>query len=167
MPHRLLHRGQKRRVAILVVGIDDDIHVADRLTRQHRPKALQTFLHRLYDRPGVDKWGLSAPRVTAAAAIASAAGLSLDWLATGEGSSDSPDAPTKNADTPVAPPPAGQARLFNTLHIPKFAGAMHAVMNRFRDAGIEPDMEDAVRAAALLYDIMNDPNGPLKGKDHD
>lgn len=88
-------------------------------------------------------------KLTAAAALAKAAGVSLDWLAVGEGSPESSVSPIRHpGEPPESPPPSGPIRLFNTLQIPKFAGALEAVMNRFRDAGVEPDMEDAVRAVA-------------------
>lgn len=60
---RMNNRGDKGRMSVMVIGVNDDLHIADCLATQDIPlKKLKSSLHRLYNRLGVEDRGFATRR---------------------------------------------------------------------------------------------------------
>ena len=94
-------------------------------------------------------------------ALSRACGFSVEWLVTGQEaaspSGQTPEIPGPPPSAPTATDPGRPPRLFNTVHAEKLAGAMTAVMDEFSRDSEQPPMIDVVKAALILYDLMNRP----------
>lgn len=91
-------------------------------------------------------------RVPALTALSGAAGVSIEWLATGRG----PMRP--GAQAPV--PPSEPSNLFGTLDIDRMARAMEKAFDLFAERGHRPSMRRLAQVVLLLYDDFTEPRRP-------
>lgn len=87
-------------------------------------------------------------------ALAKACGVSLEWLATGEG-------PMRPGETPPQPPPPPPQtgpkflKAFGTMNVDALAECLEAVLEQFHSMGVpNPDWRGVVQATLLLYDEL-------------
>lgn len=99
-------------------------------------------------------------RLQTAQQLATATGVRLEWLASGEGPMRPDEAPTAPAE--AAPPPqpastAGPLRLFPNVHMDRLAAAYGAARALLAARGIHtPDPLDLVRIMTTIYDELTE-----------
>lgn len=115
-------------------------------------------------------------KLTAAAALARACGVSLEWLATGVESESLPPPESQTsgtqasqilanmaADAPQGPrtnPIWDGPSLFSFVDVDTITAAVEAVIKGFESNGIEPRMREVMQASLLLYDMMKEASRP-------
>ena len=132
-------------------------------------------------------------RVSSLVALASACGVSVEWLATGNGApgAGASNVATLSKTSLSAPSPSRSGErpltLFSWADMERLGTAVREAEARFRAANRAPDARALGQATALLYDIATDeasksvnsppdhgtvltdsaaPSEPLKGKSH-
>lgn len=98
-------------------------------------------------------------KLTPAAALATACGVSLEWLATGV--EPPPATPIQSSSAPEPAEGAersAESRLFNIINIDKFSEALDTVLDRFTTQKGRRETHKIVQAAVLIYDLMQEPD---------
>lgn len=97
-------------------------------------------------------------KLTAATALAEAAKVSLEWLATGADSGEKPAVPSANTAPPRTPAPSNQSEqprsIFSQIDIDKLTAAYDAVTDRFENDYARLETRPLLQAVILLYDML-------------